>query len=101
MDRSGGREQLSFLAKRIGADFQMREIVVPPRSERAYDDAEWRGALVVVESGMIELETMGGMRRRFICGDVLCLASLRLRVLRNSGQLPAVLSATSRRCRQA
>jgi hypothetical protein len=53
--------------------------------------------MVLVESGVIELETPGGFRGRFVRGDVLWLAGVRLKSLRNRGRLPAVLSATSRR----
>lgn len=79
--------------------FDVRVIVVPPRSERTYAEADWRDSVVVVESGTIELETIRGIRRRFTVGDVLHLAGLRLRVLRNTRDLPAVLSAASRRRR--
>ena len=90
-------DRLSFLTRRVGSAFRVRRIVVPPRGERAYRRAEWEGALVLVERGVIELETPGGFRGRFVRGDVLWLAGLRLKSLRNRGRLPAVLSATSRR----
>lgn len=89
-------DRLSFLTGRLGPAFRVRRIVVPPRGERPYRLSEWDGALVLVESGVIELETPGGFRGRFVRGDVLWLAGLRLKSLRNSGHLPAVLSATSR-----
>lgn len=90
-------DRLSFLTKRVESAFCVRKIVVPPGGERAYRPAEWEGALVLVESGAIELETPGGSCGRFVRGDLLWLAGLRLRSLRNNGRLPAVLSATSRR----
>lgn len=76
--------------------FTVRRYVVPPRSERAYAQAEWRDALVVVESGAIELEAMNGLRRTFVKGDLTTLARTPLRVLRNRNPVPAVLVATSR-----
>jgi len=76
--------------------FTVRRHVVPPRSERAYAQAEWRDGLVVVESGAIELEAMNGLRRTFVEGDVLTLARTSLRVLRNRNPVVAVLVATSR-----
>ena len=72
-------------------------VTVAPGGERAYDEAEWRDALVIVEWGEIELECLGGSRHRFRCGDVLWLMGLPLRVLRNRGPAPAVLRAVSRR----
>jgi hypothetical protein len=77
--------------------FDVKVIVVPPGSEWAYAETEWRDSLVVVESGTIELETIRGIRRRFAVGDVLHLAGLRLRLIRNAGDLSAILSAASRR----
>ena len=74
--------------------FTVRRYVVPPRSERAYAQAEWRDALVVVESGSIELEAINGLRQKFVTGDVLTLT--RLRLIRNRNPVTAVLSATSR-----
>ena len=78
------------------AAFTVRRFVVPPGGERTYDQAEWRDALVVVESGAIELEAMSGQRRTFVQGDVLTLSRTPLRVLRNFNPVAAVLSATSR-----
>lgn len=76
--------------------FTVRKYVVPPRSERVYAQAEWRDALVVVESGSIELEAINGLRQKFVTGDVLTLTRTRLRVIRNRNRVTAVLSATSR-----
>ena len=76
--------------------FTVRRYVVPPRSERAYAPADWHDALVVVESGAIELEAMNGMSRTFVKGDVTTLARTPLRVLRNRNPVAAVLVATSR-----
>ncbi len=72
-------------------------VTVAAGRERTYDEAEWRDALVVVERGEIELECLGGSRHRFRRGDVLWLTGLPLRVLRNRGLVPAVLTAVSRR----
>jgi hypothetical protein len=85
-----------FLGRRVPAGFQVRRIVVAPGAERPYDEEEWRDAIVVVESGRIELECSCGGRRRFGGGDVLWLIGLPLRVLRNRGPVPAVLLAVSR-----
>lgn len=95
-DGPGEHDRLSFLFRRLGPAFERRVIVVAPGRSRAYDETEWRDALVVVEHGQIELESAAGARRRFVRGEVLCLAGLPLRALHNRGPEPAVLVAVSR-----
>jgi hypothetical protein len=75
----------------------LRAIMLAPGSTRAYDDDEWRDAIVVVRRGELELESVSGLTRRFKCGDLLWLAGLSLRALRNPGREPALLVAVSRR----
>jgi uncharacterized HhH-GPD family protein len=79
--------------------FDLREVAVAPGAERAYDEAEWADALVVVARGEIELEGLCGARRRFARGAVLFLVGLNLRALHNVGAEPAVLLAVSRKRR--
>jgi hypothetical protein len=74
-----------------------REFVVAAGDARAYDEADWHGALVVIERGSIELETTGGARRLFRSGDILWLTGLSIRALHNPGKEPAVLVAVTRR----
>lgn len=62
-----------------------------------YDESDWRDALVTVEHGEIVLETPSGRAWCFGQGDVLWLAGLPLSALRNRGDEPALLIATSRR----
>jgi hypothetical protein len=88
---------LSFLGRPLPPAFELRTIVVAPGGERPYDGAEWRGALVVVERGEIELEARSGGCRRFARGEVLWMSGLPLRALRNRGPGPAVLVAITRR----
>jgi hypothetical protein len=88
-----GCDRLSFAGRSLPAAFELREIALAPGGERPYDEAEWRGALVVVERGQIELECLGGTRRRFGCGAVLWLAGLPLRSLHNRGTEPALIAA--------
>ena len=97
MDGDSDRDSLSFLGRRIPEGFEMRVVAVAPGNERPYDEAEWRDSLVVVERGEIDLECLGGTRRRLRCGDVLWLAGLPVRALHNDGTEPAVLVAVSRR----
>jgi quercetin dioxygenase-like cupin family protein len=93
---NGGR--LSFLGRRLAPGFVVRVLVVAPGARRPYDDADWRGAIVVVESGAIVLEPRAGRPYRFGPGDVLWLQGLPLRALHNLGSEPAVLVAVVR-CR--
>ena len=90
------REPLSFRGRALPPRFTCAETAVAPGATRAYCEAEWRDALVVVEEGEIELECLGGGRRTFCRGDVLCLAGLPLRALHNRGAAPAVLVAVAR-----
>jgi hypothetical protein len=96
MVRGRTRGRRSFLDRQVPDGFSVRRIVVAPRTERAFDEAEWRDALVVVESGRIELESWSGLRPRFRPGDVLWLTGLPLRALHNRGRRPAVLVVVSR-----
>jgi hypothetical protein len=88
---------LSLLGRPLPPSFERRVIVLPPGHTRAYNPAEWGGALVVVEQGQVELESMDGNCRTFVSGDVLWLDGLPLRALHNHGRVAAVLAAVSRR----
>ena len=76
--------------------FALRIVALEPGDERAYVEAEWRDALVMVGRGEIELRGAGGSRRRFARGDLLWLDGVPLRALHNPGGEPAVLLAFSR-----
>jgi hypothetical protein len=86
----------SFLGRPVPAAFDARRVVLVPGEERLYVESEWQDAIVLVESGGIELEGRLGSRRRFARGDVLWLIGLSLCVVRNDGPAPAVLVAVSR-----
>jgi hypothetical protein len=77
--------------------FVMRAVTLTPGSERAYEEREWRDALVAVARGEIELVWPSGASRRFERGALLCLSGLSLRALRNRRRDLAVLVAVSRR----
>jgi hypothetical protein len=96
MDESFGRDLLSFLGRRLQPGFETAAISIGPRCRRAYDEAEWRDAIVVVERGDIELEFRGGSQWRFCRGDALWLVGLPLRAIHNRGREPALLVAVSR-----
>ena len=92
-----GAGRLSLLDRRFPPAFRLWTVAVGPGRKLAFDEAEWRDALVVVELGQIELDCLDGRQERFAPGDVLCLAGLPLRALRNPGRERALLAAVSRR----
>ncbi|WP_436757095.1 hypothetical protein [Streptosporangium sp. V21-05] len=92
-----GESPAHSLPGRSGPLFDVRRIVVEPGGSRVYDEAEWRGAIVLLERGRIELVRSDGDHRAFRRGDVLWLDGLPVRALRNPGREPAVLLAISRR----
>jgi quercetin dioxygenase-like cupin family protein len=91
------RSPLPFADRRLSPRFERRAVVIAPGCARAYHEAEWRDAIVIVESGQIELELVGPGRPCFERGDVLWLDGLPLRALHNRGSEPAVLVAVARR----
>jgi quercetin dioxygenase-like cupin family protein len=99
MDEGPG-ECVRLSVRRRDARFDIRRVAIGPGCERPYDAAEWEDALVFVEHGEIELESSAAGSRRFGPGDVLCLAGLSLRALRNPGPDQALLVAVSRRDRR-
>jgi hypothetical protein len=76
--------------------FEVRRVAVAPGRSRAYDEAEWSGALVVVARGRVELEGLSGARRTFEAGAALWLVGLPLRALHNHGREPALMVAFTR-----
>jgi hypothetical protein len=96
-DDEATRGRLSFLDRPLPPSFELRLVELGPGTQRVYDPEEWRGALVVVERGEVELECVRGGKRVFSSGAVLWLFGLPLRTLHNRGREAAVLSAVSRR----
>jgi len=92
-----GAQRLSFVGRRLPSWVELRMVVVAPGHTLAYHQAAWRDAIVVVEGGAVELECLGGSRRRFVRGDLLWLSGLPLRALRNPEREPAVLVVVARR----
>lgn len=71
-------------------------MALEPGGTLAYDEDDWRGALVTVESGEVELEMACGRSVFFQEGDLLWLQDLPLARLHNRGDEPTVLVAASR-----
>ncbi len=80
-----------------GARFRRRDVTIPAGARLAFVDAEWRGALVLVEQGEIDLCCSRGGSRRFPTGAVLFFDGLDLVALRNPGPVDTVIVALSRR----
>jgi uncharacterized cupin superfamily protein len=76
--------------------FDRRVVAVPPGDALAYDEAEWRDALVIVMRGEIQVEARD-RRARFGRGAVLSLAGLPVSALHNRGTEPAELVTVRRR----
>ncbi len=91
-----GTESEGLPLLRAGPGFRRREVRVAAGNWLPYLEADWRGALVVVERGEIELHCADGGSRRFDTGSILWFDSLTLRALHNPGTEPAVLVALSR-----
>jgi FAD/FMN-containing dehydrogenase len=96
MGEDGADEHFVLRAPPDGR-FARREVILAPGQERRFKEAEWRDTLVVVSAGSVEIETQCGVRRTFIRGDVVFLTGLSVRVLRNPGQMSAVLDTVRRR----
>ena len=94
MDDPG--EYLNFLDRKLPARFVARAVRIATGTRLPYVEAEWRGALVVVERGAVELECLSGASRAFPRGTVLWLVGLPLRALHNRGPDPALLSVVTR-----
>jgi hypothetical protein len=63
--------------------FERWRCVLQPRSERPSDPAEWAGALVLIESGVVEVTCRAGGHRSFRAGDLIALGWLPIASLRN------------------
>jgi hypothetical protein len=90
-------EAFSLHGRALPPAFERREIVVERGCVLLYDKVEWRDALIVVESGEVEVESLSGACLRLERGAVLWLADLPVKALRNSGKGSAVLTSVRRR----
>jgi hypothetical protein len=76
--------------------FAQRVLTLPPGESRPYAEADWVDAIVLVATGQVEVEGIGGTRQSFERGDLLWLTGLPVRALHNRGDQAAVLVAVSR-----
>ncbi|MEV1291117.1 hypothetical protein [Pseudonocardia sp. NPDC049635] len=77
--------------------FRTRTVTLPPGGSRPHHEDEWRGALIVVDAGVIELRCTAGGRRRFGAGSVLWFTGLDLVLVHNPGERDAVFRGITRR----
>jgi len=92
-----GRARPLLFAIPLPDAFERRTVHLDPGIELAFDAADWHDAVVLVESGELELRCTRGGRRRFPAGSVLALEGLSLRALRNPGIRTVELVSVSRR----
>ena len=90
-------EPLRLLDRRVPPGFELWVRVLPAGYAHPVDQVAWNDTLVEVADGEIELEFIGGERRRFGASDVLWLEGLPLRRLCNRTPCAAVLVAIRRR----
>ena len=79
--------------------FAQRVLILSPGDSRPYAEAEWVDAIVLVATGVVEVEGVSGSRQCFERGDLLWLTGLPVRALHNTSDRPAVLVAVSRPAR--
>ena len=91
---------LSFRGRRLPPWVELHLVVLPPGCTHPFYPDDWRGALIVVERGAIELELRSGRRRACSQGYIGTLSGLSLRALHNNADRTAVITAVSR-CRHA
>jgi hypothetical protein len=89
-------DRMSLLGRALPSGVELRVMTLAPGESRAYVEADWRDALVVVEQGEIEVECQAGGRRVFAAGAVLFLTGLDLKSLHNRGFGQLVLSSVRR-----
>jgi hypothetical protein len=79
-----------------GRRIRRQELRIAPEDWHALVEAQWRGALVLLERGCVELHCLRGDVLLFCQGAVLCFDGTGARALHNPGTVPAVLAGYSR-----
>ena len=87
---------VSLLGRRLPPWIELHVVVIPPGCAHRFDPDHWRGALIVVERGAIELELLTGRRLACAQGYIGTLSGMSLRALHNKGDPTAVIAAVSR-----
>ena len=79
--------------RRPSAGIDRQTVVLPPGASRAIDERCWRGTLIVVRRGQVELVSLHGLSHAFGAGSLLWFDGLALAGVHNPGHTPAVLTA--------
>lgn len=79
-----------------GRRIRRRELRIAPDDWYALAEAQWRGALVLLERGDVELHCLRGAPRLFRQGAVLCFDGTGVRALHNPGPCTTVLAGYTR-----
>ena len=82
---------------RPGPAFRRRTVTIAAQETMPYVAEHWRGAIVTIQRGSVDLCCVRGGRRRFGEGAILFMDGLALESLRNPGVDDVVLVAVSRR----
>ncbi len=91
-------DQAAFLTRPdLPAGFERWAVELPGGSVRPTTPDEWAGALVLIESGTLEVGCEAGGARTFHAGDMLALGWLPLVELRNHGEAPVRIVSVRRR----
>jgi hypothetical protein len=89
----------ALLRPSLPAGFIRWRLALGPGEERSTEEAEWADAIVLIESGVVEVHCRSGGWTTFRAGDLLALSCLPLRAIRNAGEEPAEVVAVRRRVR--
>lgn len=84
-------------ARRLPGAFVRRVTELPPGDSLGYHPDDWRGAIVVVREGAVELRLASGVRRTFAARDLLWLTGLDVTELHNPGLETTALVSVRRR----
>ena len=82
---------------RPGPAFRRRTVTIAAQETMPYVAEDWRGAIVTIQRGSVDLCCVRGGRRRFAEGAILFMDGLALESLHNPGVDDVVLVAVSRR----
>ncbi len=83
-------------APELPACFVRRVTELAPGGSLGFDPADWRGAVVVVREGVVELRLRSGVHHRLAAREVLWLAGLDVHEVHNPGLVVATLVSVRR-----
>jgi hypothetical protein len=89
----GGGERLDLHGWPLPPGLEVRVVVLPPGDRLSYEPAVWRGVLLEVDCGEIDIVFRSGVCGRLIAGTLFRLDGLAPQALHNPGHQPAVLLA--------